>query len=104
MLPTLFNREAHEDCVVFNASDYLSDKNLHTAASHIPLQLRHPGLLNEEENQLIDYTRLDNLPRFLEQDDSKDLIYQYFPEKKLHQLGLISDLKVGNDFNFTVCC
>jgi hypothetical protein len=89
----VFEREIHENKIVFQASGHFSDENYRIAASQIPVQLQQSGLSSPEEDDSVEYTALDHLPRYLHQDGCDDLIYQFFPEDRLHALDIFEELK-----------
>jgi len=90
----VFEREIHENKIVFQASGHFSDINFRIAASQIPIQLQQSGLSSPEEDDSVEYSALDHVPRYLHQDGYDDLIYQFFPEDSLHALDILDELKV----------
>jgi hypothetical protein len=89
----VFEREIRDNKIVFQASGHFSDENYRIAASQIPVQLQQSGLSSPEEDDSVEYTALDHLPRYLHQDGCDDLIYQFFPEDRLHALDIFEELK-----------
>jgi hypothetical protein len=93
-LTRVFERETRDNNVIFRASIHFSDNNFRVAASQIPIHFDQPGILTQEEDGALGYTVLDHFPRYLHQDEHEDLIYRFFPEYRLHELGIVEELKV----------